>query len=294
MPKQKSEGTFASLQENHCLWSELEKKPQWWTNILHDPELYVEIRKDNYVNVYYYGGCIALIRWGNGRIIAETNRKYIAESNPSQPADRRTDYADCLEQLQSREGLEDIKRRITQIYHKLPIQKEMNYRKKVHISSEKMVQGKLIVHNKKRFIDSELAYRTTGRETMRIDLIELRKRTLVFVELKLITDNRLRHLNDKPEIVEQMQKYHNFINHGQRQEELQSYYNKLLRIKRRIGARTEETTIKEVAAKPELLIIDTYSHMTKDRLTRMANIRERLEAEPFFDFSIQQYEALCE
>ena len=84
MPRQKTDGTFASLQEEHFLWNVLEKKPRWWANILNDPELYVEVRKDNYVNVYYYGGCIALIRWANGQIIAETNPKYIAESNQSQ------------------------------------------------------------------------------------------------------------------------------------------------------------------------------------------------------------------
>lgn len=111
----------------------------------------------------------------------------------------------------------------------------MNHRKRVHISSEKMVQGKLIAHNRDRYIDSELAYRTKERKTMRIDLVELRNQALVFVELKLITDDRLRHLNNNPEIIEQMKKYHTFINQGNRLEELQSYYTKLLEIKKRIG-----------------------------------------------------------
>lgn len=63
MPRQKTNGTFASLQEEHHLWKALEEKPLWWRNILNDPELYVEVRKDNYINVYYYGGCVALIQW---------------------------------------------------------------------------------------------------------------------------------------------------------------------------------------------------------------------------------------
>lgn len=293
MPRQKTNGTFASLQEEHFLWNVLEEKPRWWANILNDPELYVEVRKDNYVNVYYYGGCITLIRWANGQIIAETNPKYIAESNQSQKTNGNTNYSNCLEQLQSREGLESIKKRIAQVYHKLSIQEEMNHRKRVHISSEKMVQGKLIAHNRDRYIDSELAYRTKERKTMRIDLVELRNQALVFIELKLITDDRLRHLNNNPEIIEQMKKYHTFINQGNRLEELQSYYTKLLEIKKRIGIWQKETTIKEISDKPELLIIDTYSEMTKNRSTRIATIHERLKTEPFFTLSILKYQDLC-
>lgn len=169
----------------------------------------------------------------------------------------------------------------------------MNHRKRVHISSEKMVQGKLIAHNRDRYIDSELAYRTKERKTMRIDLVELRNQALVFVELKLITDDRLRHLNNNPEIIEQMKKYHTFINQGNRLEELQSYYTKLLEIKKRIGIWQKETTIKEISDKPELLIIDTYSEMTKNRSTRIATIHERLKAEPFFTLSILKYQDLC-
>ncbi len=293
MPRQKTDGTFASLQEEHSLWSVLEEKPQWWTNILNDPELYVEVRKDNYVNVYYYGGCIALIRWVNGKIMAETNLKYLAENNQTRKTSRNTNYSDCGELLQSREGLEEIKNRITQVYHKLPIQGEINNRKKVHISNEKMVQGRLILHNRDRYIDSELAYRTKGQETMRIDLVELRNQTLVIVELKLITDNRLRHLDGTAEIIDQMQKYHDFINHGNRLEELRSYYTKLLEIKKRIGVWGKEAKIKEVSRIPELLVIDTYSQMTKGRSNRIADIRKGLEAESSFEYSIQKYQDLC-
>lgn len=52
--KQKINGSFEALQEDRRLWQELEQMPQWWKNIIEDDELYVEIRKDNYVNVYYY------------------------------------------------------------------------------------------------------------------------------------------------------------------------------------------------------------------------------------------------
>lgn len=51
---------------------------------------------------------------------------------------------------------------------------------------------------------------------------------------------------------------------------------------------------KEVSHKPELLIIDTYSQMTKGRETRIANIRELLETgQQHFNFSIQKYQQLC-
>lgn len=292
MPRQKTNGTFASLQEEHHLWKALEEKPLWWRNILNDPELYVEIRKDNYINVYYYGGCVALIQWSNGHIVAEIHKKYTTDHFDTKGQTITSNYYDCQELFQSQEGLEAIKRRISQVYHKLPAQEGVNNRKNIHISSEKIVQGELILCNRNRYIDSELAHQTEGRKTMRIDLVELKHQALFFVELKLITDSRLRHLDSQPEIMAQMKKYHDFINRYQ--EEIIRYYQKILQIKRRIGIWTGETIIKEVSHKPKLLIIDTYSQMTKGRETRIANIRELLETgQQHFNFFIQKYQQLC-
>ena len=289
MAGQKANGTFASLQEGHCLWKALEEKPLWWRNILADPELYVEVRKDNYLNVYFYGGCLALVRWANGGIVAETNRKYAADCRQT-----GTDPAsgNCLEQLQSKEGLERIKRGIAQVYHKLPLQATANARKKVCVSGEKMVQGGMILHDRNRYIDSELAYRMKGRETMRVDLTELRNQTLVLVELKLITDSRLRHLDSQPEIIAQMAKYYDFIN--SHRQELIGYYTSILAIKQRIGVWQGDSSIRAVSPKPELLIVDTCSQTTQGREARTAAICKLLETgKGHFDYAIRKYPDLC-
>lgn len=294
MPKQKINGNFMSLQESHPLWEALETQPFWWSNILNDPELYVEVRKDNYINVYYYGGCVALIYWTKDGLMAKTNRKYANDNFGAKALSNTSCYCNCQALFQSPENLDAIKRRIAEVYHKQPMQAETDSLKGVHISSEKMVQGKLILHSPYKFIDSELAYQTQGRKTMRIDLIELRNQMLVFVELKLITDSRLRHINDTPEIMEQMKKYHNFIHQDNHLEALKRYYHKILQIKRRIGIWEGKNTIESISTRPELLIIDTYSRMTKDRQTRIANIRKSLETGgSFFNFSIQKYQDLC-
>lgn len=69
MLKPNANGCFDALDEECRLWQELENNPpQCWKNILEDKSLYVEIRKDNYVNVYYYGGNVALLRWTGGRL----------------------------------------------------------------------------------------------------------------------------------------------------------------------------------------------------------------------------------
>ena len=122
-------------------------------NILEDKSLYVEIRKDNYANAYYYGGNVALIRWTGGKITAETHRKYLGKSD-------ETDlYQDCTETLHSKEGLELIKENIREEYHKLSKREKTDEQNRVYTSNEKWVQGELKLRFPKRYIDSEFAYR---------------------------------------------------------------------------------------------------------------------------------------
>ena len=232
-------GSFDALNEECRLWRELENNPpQWWKNILEDKGLYVEIRKDNYANIYYHGGNVALVRWTGGKITAETHRKYLEKSD-------ETDlYQDCTAMLQSKEGLEFIKERIREVYHKLPQRKEADEQNKVYLSNEKWVQGELKLRFPKRYVDSEFAYRISDTELIRFDLVELRGKELVFIELKLITDSRLRSKNKEPEIIEQMAKYSDFI--CEHAEMLKAYYTKLLQIKKRIGLWDGESEIEHI------------------------------------------------
>ena len=123
--KSNTKGSFGALNEECRLWQELvNNPPQWWKNILEDKELYVEIRKDNYANVYYYGGNVAKVQWTGGEITVETHQKYLGDKKPVRIAITKKDkeikiyeYRDCREKLQIKEGLEEMKRCIHDIYH---------------------------------------------------------------------------------------------------------------------------------------------------------------------------------
>jgi hypothetical protein len=47
------------LNVNHNLFKKLSKRPPlWWKNLIADPEIYIDVRKDNHINVYHNGGSI--------------------------------------------------------------------------------------------------------------------------------------------------------------------------------------------------------------------------------------------
>jgi hypothetical protein len=49
--------TFETLNPDAPLFTELRlKKYNWWEKMKNHPDLYIEIRKDNNINVYYQGG----------------------------------------------------------------------------------------------------------------------------------------------------------------------------------------------------------------------------------------------
>ena len=161
----------------------------------------------------------------------------------------------------------------------------------MYISNEKWVQGELKLHFPNRYIDSEFAYQIGKKELIRFDLVELRGKQLVFVELKLITDSRLRCQEGEPEIIEQMTDYCDFIRNNA--EKLKEYYSKLLRIKKRLGLWKGDTQIDEVNLKPELLIVNTYNKLTSGREKRIDYI-EKLKERTEFNTFVVDYLHLCE
>jgi len=67
-------GTFLSLNPKAKIFEEIKiQTPQWWNLLCNDKDLYVEIRKDNYINIYYYGGSLAKIYYLNG-FVAKTHQ----------------------------------------------------------------------------------------------------------------------------------------------------------------------------------------------------------------------------
>lgn len=286
MLKPNANGCFDALDEECRLWQELENNPpQCWKNILEDKALYVEIRKDNYVNVYYYGGNVALLRWTGGKITAETHRKYLGKPD-------ETDlYQDCTEILHSKEGLDLIKENIREEYHKLSKREKTDEHNRVYTSNEKWVQGELKLRFPKRYIDSEFAYRIGKNNLIRFDMVELKGNELRFIEIKLITDSRLRSNDKKPEIINQMTKYSHFIR--EHTEVLKDYYTKLLRIKKRIGLWNGETEIEYIALKPILLIVNTYKGILSKGRENRKNSIEELKENTMFETIIVSYPDLC-
>lgn len=286
MLKPNANGCFDALDEECRLWQELENNPpQCWKNILEDKALYVEIRKDNYVNVYYYGGNVALLRWTGGKITAETHRKYLGKPD-------ETDlYQDCTEILHSKEGLDLIKENIREEYHKLSKREKTDEQNRVYTSNEKWVQGELKLRFPKRYIDSEFAYRIGKNNLIRFDLVELKGNELRFIEIKLITDSRLRSNDKKLEIINQMTKYSHFIR--EHTEVLKDYYTKLLRIKKRIGLWNGETEIEHIALKPILLIVNTYKGILSKGRENRKNSIEELKENTMFETIIVSYPDLC-
>lgn len=291
-----AKGSFSALNEGNPLFEALERKPQWWKYIIDDPELYVEVRKDNYINVYYYGGCLAKIWLDKNDIMAETHQKYLgdmATARKDSKGHNLYEYRDCLENLSTKHGLDELKKSIAEIYIKHTTeQREIDRQCKVYISSEKKVQGMLKLHSDSNYIDTEFAYQTEGRNTMRIDLVELIGKDIAFIELKLITDSRLTNpdrATGNIEILDQMQKYHDFINCYAA--ELKDFYAKVLRIKKRIGVWSGDTDIENVSLIPKLLIVNTYSEDTAGRKKRLERIEETVSHQ-CFEYAIIKYQDL--
>lgn len=58
-----------------------ENPPAWWEMFKNDPELYIDVRKDNMVMVYYQGGRVACLTYKRGRgISAKTHPNTLERS----------------------------------------------------------------------------------------------------------------------------------------------------------------------------------------------------------------------
>ncbi|MDD2300095.1 MAG: hypothetical protein PHU69_10710 [Fermentimonas sp.] len=266
-------GTFFSLNPGANIFKEIKiQQPKWWTLLREDKELYIEIRKDNYINVYYHGGCLAKIEYKNG-FIAKTHQKYLGDCEPRGKGNKGTDKFEYdtidLAKLDNTLII-NIKERI-----KIDYLRHIENEK----PTEKWIQGKLITGYSK-YIDSEFQFNKDieiGR--LRIDLIELSNDVLSFVELKGIFDSRLRndeYRNPKvPEIIEQMDKYKLFIN--KYENDIIEYYKKLIEIKNSLGLTTIYKNKIELNKKPKLIIVNTYKKMTKGREARIRDIKYLLD-----------------
>jgi hypothetical protein len=208
--------------------------------------------------VYYFGGSLAKIEYKNG-FVAKIHEKYLSGEGEKY----------TLFDLNGLDAvIEQIKDNIKTYYVETGNPEK---------PAEKKIQGTLITKNQ-NYIDSEFQYNEDSEiGELRIDLIELSDGELSFVELKGITDNRLRNDENRnsgvPEIIEQMNKYKKFINKYEK--ELTDYYKKLIQLKNNLGLSTQNENF-ILNKTPKLLIANTYTKMTKEREERIKAILELL------------------
>jgi len=220
------------LKTDHALFQKLkDDPPPWWENLKSDPELYIDIRKDNYLNVYHNGGSIMRLN-GTKKYKAKIHIEYI-------PLNKTSDYLPfefqdgnlSLNELKAidinnfgKESLERIKKRVRKFYPN---------------DSEKGIQGKYVINAKNKskiengfFIDTEFQY-----DNKRIDMVwvDLRTKKIAFLELKTIGDERLYIDSNKTQetIDKQLSKYYEFARENK--DTLIDYYNRIYCIKKDLG-----------------------------------------------------------
>ena len=88
----------ASLNKEAEIYKELKKQPDWWQRLLSIKGVYVEIRKDDIVDVYYEGGRMAELKIKDEKITATCHPKYLGMDVPTGSNPK---YVDCLEVLKN-------------------------------------------------------------------------------------------------------------------------------------------------------------------------------------------------
>ena len=264
--------TFDILKPEAKIFQELKKNPSWWAKFKNDSSLYIEIRKDNQVNVYFEGGSVARIHYcsKHKKLQVFTHHKYLNLPAPS----KRNAYIECS-------GIIDEPKETNSeilVCDKVIERVKTCYSQKHAINgivdkekwSEKFIQGTLITQSSDFHLDSEFAY-NDATDKNRIDLIRCDKGVITFVELKRIADGRMLHKTDEsPEIIEQMNRYKDFINRYSAQ--LLAYYQKLYDVKVELGLHVPSVRPASINHEPHLLIFDNWTKVTSGRKIH----RERL------------------
>lgn len=270
------------LDPKHALFEQLKFNPPVWWNILkQDPELYVEIRKYNVVEVYYQGGTLAKLVFDKktNQIKPTAHPKYLGHCDVNDKRYYKNNnthtpiYQDCSKCLAGK--IEDMKQNIRDCY----TEKHNN----IENVSEKKIQGLLIINNRDKYLDSEFSHRLyEGERTeVRIDLVKIENNQIVFEELKKINDYRLHTTKDSgPEILQQMSEYDAFI--SKNQIALRNYYMNLIDIKKSLELplpNINDISKLELNPKPVLVIADNYDYvkMNPQRAERIEAIKQTLK-----------------
>jgi len=216
------------LDPENRLFTELENgNPEWWQLLKDDREIYIDIRKENKIDIYYNGGAIFRnLRHDGNTFLAETHYKYLLPEKANYiniSLNQMPIYQqDSNVQLLDIESLEEVLPRI-----------KANIGHHYSASSEKGIQARFVLKSG-GFIDSEFqcsfVYENV-QKTARIDLtwIDINNQEIIMTELKTIGDPRLYD----GDITLQLTKYMQFIElNGER---LLDYYQRLFLIKQQLG-----------------------------------------------------------
>lgn len=256
---------YFNLNADAKLFNELEKKPTWWKMILSDQDLYVNVRKDNRINVYYRGASIIELSLSrNGVIVGKIHHKY---------------YDDEDERVYIPVKPEDVANQLDEIKKAI---KNLKPPKNPEGDSEKAIQGEMYVQG--GYIDTEYEFVNEKGVITRIDFTTLHEDGMLeFIELKRISDNRLLKEVDsskEAEIIDQMNRYNHFI--GNNSESIVKYYEKVLRILKKVGVDNPLLAIPIKGVLPEARIFFAGYKDGKEkhpkRQVRVDRIKQLLES----------------
>ena len=271
----------SSLRSDHPLFRKLENDaPEWWCKALQFEDAYIDIRKDNTINIYYEGASLAKIEWVKGSVRATCHPKYLyGDKSQAYYKNGIAIYQHCEEELMRLGTEECCLLRNAQMFYSDKVGKEVGDAEQ---KSEKKLQGEIVCRAKTLYIDSEFAhqYEVGCRHTIRIDLVRVMGNKIQFVELKRIQDNRLLHEENSsvtPEIITQIEEYHNFLKLNK--DDILAYYKELITIKHALGLQTTLADIEmlEIDTNPYLEIHNLYTHINPHREARIAKIKAMLD-----------------
>lgn len=256
--------------------------PTWWEELKEDSDLYIDVRKNNKIMIYYQGGRVACLTYDQdtSKLSATTHPKYLGHADKSndkyyEAGSERPIYQDIESEI-CPQLIKSIKSNIEEYYSK----KDSSKKSEEDIQ-EKLIQGKRVIECLGlSHLDSEFAHRQYEGKTnmIRIDLVHIENHEIVFEELKKVTDPRLRTLDENPEILTQMNSYEEFVTENV--DALLEYYKTLLIIKERLGLPVpiiEDTDLLKIRTKPRLIIYNTYTKMTPAREVRIRDIERLLD-----------------
>ncbi len=253
------------LREDHPLFAALEAQdPAWWRNLKADKETYCDIRKDNYINIYYNGGSILRLSHKGGfqatihpeYVPLQGEGKYLSvDLNGSQARIDNPGIIDLQDFAPA--ALKRIKKRIRSHFPR---------------QSEKAIQGRYVtdqLNSARRngfFIDTEYEYKVSAKnkqgQTRRIDLVWVDRdsRQIVLVELKTRNDPRIQPQNvDRPGgIVSQLTEYGRFLAESKNREAWKAHYEKVYQIKKRLGLLkgfTRHPSLKDYTVAPQTVLL---------------------------------------